>query len=163
MISYEVQIQQAGSWNTDSTYDDRELAELRARQVESGSRTATVRVVEEVFVEETQKYVLRTIYRGTRSQQTTQDKVDESRQARTETVVADRPNERKEPEKTKESEKREEPETRKEPERAPEKQRTPRAKKRKSLSAGQLFAIFILIVGLGIAVMIALEYFLKLS
>ena len=163
MKSFEVQIQQSGGWNTDSTYDDRELAELRARQVESGSRTATVRVVEEVFVEETQKYVLRTIYRGTRSQQTTQDKVDESRQARTETVVADRPNERKEPEKTKESEKREEPETRKEPERAPEKQRTPPAKKRKSLSAGQLFAIFILIVGLGIAVMIALEYFLKLS
>ncbi len=157
MKSFEVQVQQSGGWKTDSTYDDRELAKVRTRQIEAGSRIATVRVVEEVFVEETQKYVLRTIYRGTRSQQTTLDNVDESRQARTETVVADRPNERKGPEKTKESEKREVPE------RAPEQQRTPPANKRNSLSAGKLFAIFILIVGLGICALIALEYFLRLS
>ena len=152
MISYEVQIQQSGSWNTDSTYDDRDLAELRARQVESGSRAAPpVRVVEEVFVEKTQKYVLRTIYRGTESKKSAQDKVGESRQTRTETAIADQPSERKEPEK------------RKRPEGTSEQQRTPPANTRKSLSANRLFAIFTLIVGLGIGILIALEYFLKLS
>ena len=145
MKSFEVQIQQSGSWNTDSTYDDRDLAELRARQVESGGRAAPVRVVEEVFVEKSQKYVLRTIYRGTESQNPAQAKVDESRQTPTQTATADQPRETNEPEGT------------------PEHSRTLPANRRKPLSAGQLIAIFTVIVGLGIGALIALEYFLRLS
>ena len=151
MKSFEVQVQRSGIWQTDSTYDDRELAELRARQVNPSDRAAPVRVVEEVFVEKTQKYVLRTIYRDTKSQETAQAKFDESRQARTETAIADRPSERKEPEK------------RKERESTPGQQRPPPANRQKSLSATQLFGILILIVGLGIGAMIALEYFLTLD
>ena len=149
MISYEVQIQQSGSWNTDSTYDDRELAELRARQVESGSRTAPVRVVEEVFEEKTQKYVLRTIYRNTESKKSAQAKVGERRPTPTQTATAARPRERNETEGT--------------PEGTPEHPSTLPANRSKSLSAGQLGAIFMVIVGLGIGALIALEYFLKLS
>lgn len=99
MKSFEVQVQRAGHWKTDSTYDDRELAELRARQVDTGKRGEPVRVVEEVFVEKTQKYALRTIYRPNKYHESGQIKVDESRQTRTETKVADRPSQRKAPEK----------------------------------------------------------------
>ena len=62
MKSFEVQTHRASRWHTDSTYDDRGLAELRARQIESNERADPVRVVEEVFVEKTQKYVWRTIW-----------------------------------------------------------------------------------------------------
>ncbi len=145
MKSFEVQVHRSGHWQTDSTYDDRELAELRARQVDSSSRASPVRVVEEVFVEKTQKYVVRTVYRDTKSKQTALAKVDESRQIRTETTVANQPSKRNGPERTTEH------------------QRSPPANRRKSLSAGQLFAIFALIVGLGIGVLIAMEYYLKLA
>ncbi len=145
MKSFEVQVHRAGHWQTDSTYHDRDLAELGARQVDSSSRASPVRVVEEVFVEKTQKYVVRTVYRDTKSKQTALAKVDASRQTRAQTAVADQPSKRKEPAST------------------PEQQATPPANKRKSLSAGQLFAIFTLIVGLGIGAMIAMEYYLKLT
>jgi len=34
MKSFEVQVRRSKRWETDSTYDDRDLAELRARQVD---------------------------------------------------------------------------------------------------------------------------------
>ncbi len=157
MKSFEVQIQRSGEWQTDSTYDDRELAEQRASQIESGRRVAPVRIVEEVFVEKTQKYVWRTIYRDSNFQQAAQSKASESRQSRGETTVAERPSVKKE------TENRKGPEVSKKSGNASGQQRTPPMNNRKSLSAGALFGILILIVGMGIGAMIALEYFLKLS
>ena len=60
MKSFDVQLRRGGAWKTDSTYDNRELAEQRARQYETTRTRDPVRVVEEVFVEKTQKYVRRT-------------------------------------------------------------------------------------------------------
>jgi hypothetical protein len=145
MKSFEVQVRRPKRWETDSTYDDRDLAELRARQVDSKDRGAPVRVVEEVFVEKTQKYVLRTIYSDNKSQKNAPAKVGESRQTRTETAIADQPSRRKGLKTT------------------PGQQLTPPANKRKSLSTGVLFGILVLIVGIGIGAMIALEHFLKIT
>ena len=149
MKSFEVQTHRSSQWQTDSTYDDRELAGLRARQIEEKERSDPVRVVEEVFQERTQKYVRRTIYRDDKFQQSAKTKakaeVGERRQSYAETTVAERPSEKKVPEK------------------APGQQRSPPMNKRKSLSARALFGILILIVGAGIGAMIALEYYIKLT
>jgi hypothetical protein len=142
MKAFEVQVRRSDRWETDSTYDDRELAKLRARQVDSKDRGAPVRVVEEVFVEKTQKYVLRTVYSDNKSQKNAPAKVGESRQTRTETAITDQPSGKKELKTT--------------PGQEP-------ANRRKSLSTGVLFGILVLIVGLGIGTMIALEHFLKIT
>ena len=131
MKAFEVQVRRSDRWETDSTYDDRDLAELRARQVDSKDRGAPVRVVEEVFMEKTQKYVLRTIYSDNKSGQNAQAKVGESSQPRTETT--------------------------------PGQQSTAPTTRRKSLSTGTLLGVLVLIVGIGIGAMIALEYFLKFA
>ena len=99
MKSFEVQTHRSSQWQTDSTYDDRELAGLRARQIEEKERSDPVRVVEEVFQERTQKYVRRTIYRDDKFQQSAKTKakaeVGERRQSYAETTVAERPSARR--------------------------------------------------------------------
>ncbi len=145
MKSFEVQIQRAGLWQGDSVYDDRDAAEQRALQYESsrqpGRHHGGVRVIEEVFVERTQKYMTRTVYRDTKFQEAVQAKLDISRQARAQTANAGQPHKRDEPEMT------------------PGHWRTPPASMRKALTGNQLFGIFALLVGLGIGALIALEYF----
>ena len=135
MKSFEVQFRRGTVWTTDSTYDDRELAEQRARQYESSGRRDGVRVVEEVFVEKTKKYMSRTIYRDTKVRQIVQAKVNESR-----------------------SSKRKEPEKRKELETTSGHRRTPPANSSKPLTVVQLFGILTLLIGVGIGALIGLEY-----
>lgn len=140
MKSFDVQVRRGGRWATDSTYDDRELAELRARQHEATGTLDPVRVTQEVFVEKTQKYVRRTVYRDAKFQETVQSKIDNSRAASDRSKSA-----------------RETP-MKKGSNRQPNRQRTPPAKKA-TLSLYWISGFFTLIGGLGIGSMIALEHF----
>ena len=79
MKSFDVQVRRGATWKTDSTYDDRELAEQRARQYEATRSSDGVRVIEEAFVEATQKYKRRTVYRDSKFQEDVQTKIDNSR------------------------------------------------------------------------------------
>lgn len=61
MRTYELQVLTKGSWQTDSIYDERRLAETQAKQLESASRHEGIRVIEEVFHEGAEKSVCTTV------------------------------------------------------------------------------------------------------
>ncbi len=145
MKSFEVQMQRSGKWVTDSAYTDRGLAELRARQFDTGHDHGGVRVIEEVFVEKAQKYVTRTVYRDAKFQETVQAKIDTSRRNGAEAPSASGP---RRPDK---------------PERVYGSRRRPSSKKTKKFGGVQLLIVFALLVGIGIGALITLEYVLKTS
>ena len=140
MKSFEVQISRGGTWRTDSTYDHRELAEQRARQHETLRRHDAVRVVEEAFVEKTQKYVRRTVYRDVNFQNIVQEKIDNSR-----TTPAHTKNARQSP--------------RKGPEETPQRRRKRPASGKEALSLNWILGILTLIIVLGAGSMFALRHF----
>lgn len=63
MKSFEIQLYRSGAWKTDSIYDDRALAEMEARRMETSARYANLRIIEEVYDEKSDSTKLRTIYR----------------------------------------------------------------------------------------------------
>lgn len=63
MRAFEIQTFQAGKWKIDSIFDDRELAVFEAHRMDDSRRHAGIRVVEEVFDENTQKSTTKTIFR----------------------------------------------------------------------------------------------------
>ncbi len=63
MKSFEIQLFRDGTWKTDSIYDDRGLAELEARRMETSPRYKKLRIIEEVYDEKSETTKLRTIYR----------------------------------------------------------------------------------------------------
>jgi hypothetical protein len=63
MISFEIQLFREGTWKTDSIYDERGLAELEARRMETLPRYKNLRIIEEVYDEKSETTKLRTIYR----------------------------------------------------------------------------------------------------
>lgn len=66
MKAFEIHTYQGGKWKIDSVFDDRDLALFEAQRMDGSGRYSGVRVVEEVFVEQTQETKTRTIYRGTK-------------------------------------------------------------------------------------------------
>ena len=161
MRSYEVQVRRSGQWKTDSTYDDRELAEVRARQMDVSDKADPVRVVEEIYNDRTKKYQLRTIYRGKGLKSAPQAQAEESLLTRASTTAKDRPAE------SKDSASAKQPDTKKEPARAqaPAGSSAPRRgtppPKSGAFGAWALLGVLALLVGLGIGAIVALEYFLK--
>ncbi len=62
MKSFEIQLFRDGTWKTDSIYDDRGLAELEARRMETSPRYKKLRIIEEVYDEKSETTKIRTIY-----------------------------------------------------------------------------------------------------
>jgi hypothetical protein len=81
MKTYELQVLDKGSWQTDSVYDQRGLAETQAKQMDGNSRYAGIRVIEEVFHEGSDKSVCTTVYRDAGHRQESEDRIQKSRQA----------------------------------------------------------------------------------
>lgn len=69
MRAFEIHIFRNGKWKIDSVFDDRDLALFEAGRMDSSSRFAGVRVVEETFNEDSQECATRTIYRGAKEAQ----------------------------------------------------------------------------------------------
>ena len=142
MKSFEVQVRRGANWKVDSTYDDRDLAEQRARQYEATRKGDGVRVIEEAFVESTQKYKRRTVYRDSKFQEDVQTKIDSSRAGNAKPKTSRQPPARK-------------------GSGAPGRPRKPPAKS--TYNVVWILAILALIVGLGIGAIMALEHFRNLS
>lgn len=71
MRAFEIHTFHNGKWKIDSVFDDRDLALFEAGRMESSSRHAGVRVIEENYDEDTQECSTRTIYRGAKYGQST--------------------------------------------------------------------------------------------
>lgn len=66
MKAFEIHTYTGGKWKIDSVFDDRDLAIFEASRMEGSGRYSGVRVVEEIFLEQTQETKTRTIYRGSK-------------------------------------------------------------------------------------------------
>ena len=66
---FEIRTQRDGVWKIDSVFDERDLAVNEAQRVEQTRRFAAVLVVEETYVEETERTNTRTIYRSSKEQE----------------------------------------------------------------------------------------------
>lgn len=82
MKAFEIHTFQGGKWKIDSVFDDRELALYEAQRMDESGRYTGVRVVEEVFVETTQQTKTRTIYRGTKVEETNAAELRKASQVR---------------------------------------------------------------------------------
>lgn len=89
MRAFEIHIYQGGRWNIDSIFDDRSLAMHEAQRMDQSGRYLGVRVVEEVFNEDTEESSSRTIYRGSRIDQANTEVLERSKETRHE-VMANR-------------------------------------------------------------------------
>jgi len=161
--SFEVQTRRSGHWKTDSTYDNRELAELRARQIDANDRADPVRVVEEVYQERTKKYQLRTIYRGKGLRTAPSAQTEESLLTRSDTAVIDRPKDSNDPGASRPPNSKKEPARAKGSDGSADQRRGSSPPKGGALGAWALLGLLVLLVGLGIGAMIALEYYLTQS
>ena len=64
MKTYELQTYNRTDWKIDSMFDDAEMAVDEARRVEESKRYSGVRVIEEIYDEETNRTTTRTVFRG---------------------------------------------------------------------------------------------------
>ena len=64
--SYEIQLYQAGTWTTNTIFDDAELALFEARRMFDSGRYQSIRVVHEEFDHDTGDVTTRTIFRHAR-------------------------------------------------------------------------------------------------
>ncbi len=67
LVSYEVQVYQRGDWRIDSIANDRESAMESARVFEKSKHCPGVRVVEEVYDEDTQHTATKIVFRHNKS------------------------------------------------------------------------------------------------
>ena len=63
--SYEIQLYQAGAWKINAIFDDAELALFEARRMVDSRRYGSIRVVKEVFDDNSGNVTTRTIFRDT--------------------------------------------------------------------------------------------------
>lgn len=63
MILFEIHTIRGGNWKIDSVFDDKELAIYEAQRIEKAGRFSAVRVIQEIYDEETQRTSVRTVYR----------------------------------------------------------------------------------------------------
>lgn len=89
MRAFEIQVYNAGKWNIDSIFDDRELALHEAQRMDHSGRHVGVRVVEEVYDEEKDRTSSRTIFRGSRADDSNAQHLEKSADVRRE-AEADR-------------------------------------------------------------------------
>jgi len=82
MKAFEIHTFQGGKWKIDSIFDDRDLALFEAQRMDGSGRHAGIRVIEEEFDELTQKTKIRTIYRGTKVEQSNAQALEKSREVR---------------------------------------------------------------------------------
>lgn len=67
MKAFEIHIFRQGRWKIDSIFDDFELAVFDARRMSESKRYAGVRVIEEIFDEDTGATKTRTVFKGAES------------------------------------------------------------------------------------------------
>ena len=79
MKSFEIQLHRGGTWKTDSIYDDRAFAEMKAHRVEESPRYGNLQIIEEIYDEKTEKTKLRSIYRDKGFQETNAKKAETAR------------------------------------------------------------------------------------
>ncbi len=87
MRAFEIHTYQNGRWKIDSVFDDKELALFEAKRMEDSARFSGVRVVEEAFDENNNKTSARTIYRGSKADQSNQKDLKANTQARQEVEI----------------------------------------------------------------------------
>jgi hypothetical protein len=63
MILFEIHTFRSGQWKIDSVFDDKELAIYEAQRIEKAGRFPAVRVIQEIYDEDTQRTSVRTVYR----------------------------------------------------------------------------------------------------
>ena len=83
MKAFEIHTFHGGRWKIDSVFDDRELAIFEAKRMDTSTRYAGVRVVEEIFDESNSQTATRTVYRGTRVAQANEEAVKQAADVRT--------------------------------------------------------------------------------
>lgn len=79
MKSFEIQIYRSGTWKTDSIYDDRALAEMEARRMDDSPRYGNLRIIEEVWDENTETTTYRTVFRDKAFQEKIAGKTEAAR------------------------------------------------------------------------------------
>jgi hypothetical protein len=82
MKAFEIHTYQSGKWKIDSVFDDRDLAMFEANRMDESGRYSGVRVIEEIFVEQTQQTRTRTIFRGSKVEANNAAELRKSKQAR---------------------------------------------------------------------------------
>ncbi|HET9149545.1 MAG TPA: hypothetical protein VFO61_03605 [Alphaproteobacteria bacterium] len=70
MILFEIHAFREGNWKVDSVFDDKELAVYEAQRMEKSGRFPAVRVIQEIYNEETRRTSTRTVYRTTKVDRT---------------------------------------------------------------------------------------------
>jgi hypothetical protein len=70
MILFEIHAFRDGKWKVDSVFDDKELAVYEAQRMEKSGRFSAVRVIQEIYDEETHRTSVRTVYRTTKVDRT---------------------------------------------------------------------------------------------
>jgi len=89
--SFEIQLFREGTWKTDSIYDDRGLAEMEARRMETSPRYKNLRIIEEAYDEKSETTKLRTIYRDKNFMEKLAKRTEKVRQEETnQTIVTKR-------------------------------------------------------------------------
>lgn len=83
-LAYEICVFRNGEWKVDSAYDDREIALFEARRALERPSCMGVRVVEEVFRDETGTYQTQTIFRKTKLDEPNQHSLERQRKSRQE-------------------------------------------------------------------------------
>lgn len=87
MRAFEIQVFNAGKWNIDSIFDDRELVMHEAQRMDKSGRYVGVRVVEEVYDEATDYTSSRTIFRSSRADDANAERLERSADVRREVEV----------------------------------------------------------------------------
>ena len=82
MRAYEIHTFQQGKWKIDSIFDDRELALFEATRMDDSGRHPAIRVIEEEFDERTQKAKIRTIFRGSKIEQSNAAALEKTKEIR---------------------------------------------------------------------------------
>ncbi len=82
MKAFEIHTYQSGKWKIDSVFDDRDLAMFEARRMDDSGRYSGVRVIEEIFIEQTQQTRTRTIFRGSKVEAENAAELRKSKQVR---------------------------------------------------------------------------------
>jgi len=67
-VSFELQTYTGGVWKIDSVYDDREIALFEAKRVHESGRYSAVRVIEERYNHASGNYVLKTVFRASKTE-----------------------------------------------------------------------------------------------
>ena len=137
MRAFEIHIYQGGRWNIDSIFDDRGLAMHEAQRMDRSGRYVGIRVVEEVFNEDTEETSSRTIFRGTRVDQANTEHLERRKETRNE-AMADR--------------------RRRKTEQVTTRKKKARAAKQKKSNPVRLIVMFALLAALAIGGLIGLQY-----